>query len=362
MSSIIKGNISLSVYGESHNPTMGIVIDGLPAGISIDKSLIDNELKKRRPQNEMSTARVELDEYEFISGYFNDKTTGAPLCIQVKNNNYNSNNYKRGDVRPSQSDYSAYLKYNGFNDYRGGGHLSGRLTVLYVIAGAICKQILTKKGIKIASHVKQIKDLVDDDFDTNDLTKQMLYLHQQAFPVLNENTKEKMEKLIKDVAKNNDSVGGIIETVIYPMPAKIGEPLFDSLESQISRYIFAIPAIKGISFGLGFDYIYETGKSANDIWTIKDRHYQTITNHDGGINGGISNGMPITFKVIVKPTPSIKQVQDSINILEGKETKIEIEGAHDPAIVARCSVVIEAMTAFSLLDLIISQDGKGWIS
>lgn len=362
MSSTFKNNLTLSVFGESHQPTMGIVVEGLPVGFCIDTDFIDKELQRRRPQSQLSTDRIEHDEYEFVSGYFNQKTTGAPLCILVKNKNYQSNDYQPGIVRPSHADYTAYMKYHGQNDYRGGGHLSGRLTVLYVIVGAICKQLLIKKGIQIATHIKQIQNIKDDDFDSNQLIKQITFLNQQSFPLLNMKTKKKMENLILSTAKNNDSIGGIIETMVYPMPFFIGEPVFDSVESQISRFVFAIPAVKGISFGLGFDYVNETGKTANDLWTIQNHQMMTKTNHDGGINGGISNGMPILFSTIIKPTPSIKQPQNTINMITGENTTINLQGHHDPAIVSRCAVVIESMTAIALLDLLLQQEGTGWLA
>ncbi len=361
MSSIFKSNLSISIFGESHQETMGIVIDGLAAGLTLDFDFVDAELKRRRPILKSSTSRVEEDDYEIVSGYFNHHTTGTPLCILVKNNQFNSEDYQPNLLRSSSVDYVTFKKYNGFFDYRGSGHLSGRITVLYVIAGAICKQILKQKGIQIVSHIKQIKDIKDDTFTFKNLTLEMKKIEKEAFPVLNETRKQEMIDLIQKAKEANDSIGGIIETIIYPFPVGIGEPLFDSLESHISRLIFSIPAIKGISFGLGFDYVSYMGSQVKDEWNLKENQFQTNQNCNGGINGGISNGMPIVFDCVIKPTASIASIQNTVDIHKMENTTFELKGRHDACIASRCGVIIESMAAIATLDLIIASKGKEWM-
>lgn len=359
MSSCFKNNISLSVFGESHQETMGIIIEGIPAGTTLDFDFIDHELMRRKPLDEISTPRKEKDSYEVVSGYFNQKTTGSPLCILVQNKNFDSKDYPPFLIRPSHVDYVTFKKYNGFFDYRGSGHLSGRLTVLFVIAGAIFKQLLAKQNITIASHILQIQDLKDDSFKQEKLEEQIKELANQSFPVINLETKKQMIQRIKEIAKQKDSIGGIVQTIIHSVPVGVGEPLFDSLESHLSRLIFSIPAIKGISFGLGFDFALYPGSQVNDRFSIKKEMVFTKTNHNGGINGGISNGMPILFDCVVKPTPSIGIPQETIDVQNKKNTTIAIQGKHDPAIISRIAVVIESMSAIAIFDLLLEKNKRG---
>lgn len=353
MSSCFKNNISLSIFGESHQKTMGIIIEGIPAGVTIDFDFINQELTRRRPFNDLSTKRIEKDAYEIVSGYFNNKTTGSPLCILVTNENFDSSVYQTDLIRPSHVDYVIYKKYHGFFDYRGSGHFSGRLTVLFVIAGAIFKQLLMAKNIYIAAHISQIQELKDDDFSNLEQVDQLKSLSKQSFPVINPHIKEQMMQRIQDTAKKHDSIGGIVQTMIYNLPVGVGEPLFDSLESQLSKFMFSIPGIKGISFGSGFDFALHTGSEINDSWKIENEKMITKTNHNGGINGGMSNGMPIIFQCVVRPTPSIGLTQETVNLQTHKNTTITIQGKHDPAIISRIAVIIEAMTAIAIYDLLL---------
>ena len=358
MSSSYKNNISIQFFGESHEKTMGVIIEGLPSGITLDLTFINLELSRRRPLKDLSTKRVEKDHFEIVSGYFNDKTTGTPLCILVFNEEFQINDYSFNQIRPSHIDYVTFKKYQGYFDYRGSGHFSGRLSVLMVIAGAIFKQLLKKQDIYIISHIKQIKNILDDDFSYDIINKQIKQLEKETFPVLNLNAKNQMIEIIKNTSLCKDSIGGIVQTLIYNLPVGIGEPLFDSLESQLSKFIFSIPAIKGISFGLGFDYVHFTGSQVNDPFYFDKGQVKTLTNNNGGINGGISNGMPIIFDCIVKPTPSIGLKQQTIDLKTKQNTTIEINGRHDPAIISRICVIIEAMSAIALYDLLIEQQKR----
>lgn len=362
MSSCIGKNIKISLFGESHGPMIGVTIDGLKPGIKLDMEYIYNELEKRKSLSNISTPRKEKDAFEIVSGYYNGYTTGTPLTIIVRNENTKSRDYQPTILRPGHADYTAYLKYNGYQDYRGGGHFSGRLTVGIVIAGAICKQILESKGILIGSHIKQIYNVFDNEYsyDSIQLEKEIKEMNQSLFPVLNESKKDEMIKVIEGAKSNKDSVGGIIETAVINLEGGIGEPFFESIESVLSSLVFSIPAVKGIEFGKGFAFSNMYGSIANDNFYC-DENIKTKTNNNGGINGGISNGMPITFKTVIKPTPSIAQQQETVDIQTNENTTIEIVGRHDPCIVHRARVVIDSMTAIGLLDLIVQRYGYQWM-
>lgn len=348
--------INISIFGQSHGEAVGIVIDGIKQGFQIDMEAVNEELKRRIPgKNEFSTTRKEDDKPEILSGIFNGFTTGTPIAIIIRNTDTVSKDYyKTKDlIRPSHADYSAYVKYNGFNDYRGGGHFSGRLTAPLVFAGAICKQILEKEGIIIASHIKQIGKIKDDYFNPLDVDDEILKdLKNHTLPLLNKDIKEDMEKEILLHKNDNDSIGGIVEVYVKGLKAGIGEPYFDSIESTISRLAFSVPSVKGIEFGLGFDFANIKGSLANDEFYIQNGQVKTYTNNNGGINGGISNGMPIIYRAVIKPTPSIKKIQRSVNIKTLQNENIEIQGRHDPSIVTRALVVLENVTAIALLDLL----------
>ena len=357
MSSVIGDNIKVSLFGESHGSVVGATIHGLESGIKIDYEFIKHQMNLRKANDNLSTARVEDDEVKFISGVFNDFTTGAPLTVVIENKNVNSKDYPKM-FRPSHADYTQELKYKGYQDYRGGGHFSGRLTAPIVALGSIAISILKNKNIKIGSHIKNIYNILDDNINFNDLDNYFNYVNNEIFPVLNLNKKEEMIKEIETIKEDLDSVGGIIETVIS-LPSSIGEPFFDSLESKISQYLFSVPGLKGIEFGLGFDFAKYRGKEVNDE-LVNDGEVRTLTNNNGGINGGISNSMPIVFRCVLKPTPSILKEQRSIDE-NFNNTILEIKGRHDPCIVRRARVVIDSLVALCLLDLISINEGKKWM-
>ena len=362
MSSVTGKNIQISLFGESHGPLIGVTINGIKPGIKLDIDYINKELGKRKAVGKISTPRKEKDKIEFVSGYFNGYTTGTPLTIIIKNENTKSTDYEPSLLRPGHADYTAYLKYNGFQDYRGGGHFSGRLTAGIVIAGAICKKILEDKGILIGSHLKQIYNIKDLEFSTEneELKAQIENLNNETFATISTQAKEKMIQLIEKTKEENDSVGGIIETAIYNLQGGIGEPFFDSIESVLSSLIFSIPAVKGIEFGKGFDFVNAYGSQANDEFTYQEG-IKTVTNNNGGINGGISNGMPIIFKTVIKPTPSISKKQNTVDYHHNQPTTIQINGRHDPCIVHRARVVVDSMCAIGILDLIIQKYGYEWM-
>lgn len=359
MKSVLGKNITLSLYGESHSEAMGIVIDGLASGIALDLSLIQEQLNKRKAKGKISTQRHESDDFTITSGYFNGYTTGTPLHIQIQNQNQHSKDYHPEILRPSHADYSAYLKYQGYQDYRGGGHFSGRLTAPIVAAGAIAKQILEKKGILIGTHIAQCHHIHDRSFQ--DIQKDILLCNQLDFAVLDPQIRQEMIQHIENIAMEKDSVGGILETAILHLPQGVGEPFFHSIESQLSQYLFSIPAIKGVEFGLGFDFVQYKGSEINDALHIENGLITTETNNNGGINGGISNGMPIIVRCVIKPTPSIFQKQKTVNYETKQNIEFELKGRHDPAIFHRARVVVDSMCALCLLDLCVEKFGTDWM-
>lgn len=354
MSSTWKNNIEITIFGESHGKAIGVVLGNLPSGIKIDMNEVAEEMKRRAPgQNKLSTPRKEADEPVIMSGLQDNITTGAPLCAMIYNSDQHSKDYSllKEKMRPGHSDYPAFVKYQGFNDVRGGGHFSGRITAPIVFAGAIAKQILRQKGIYIGAHILSIKDTYDDYFDMR-LSKDAIdYLKNQFYPVLNQDVYKQFVKIIDDARMEQDSVGGKIECAIVGLQAGLGEPFFDSIESHLSSLLFAIPAVKSVVFGN--DRISELyGSEANDCYYYANDVVKTKTNNNGGIIGGISNGMPIVFNVGVKPTPSISKKQDTIDVKKHQDTILEVHGRHDPCIVFRAVVVVEAMAALTILDLV----------
>lgn len=359
MSAIWGNNIKISIFGESHGNAIGINIDGLPSGFEIDMEKIKIEMKRRAPgKNNLSTTRDEEDIPEILSGYFEGKTTGTPLCAIIRNKDTKSKDYSKiKDIpRPSHADYSGSVKYLGFNDYRGGGHFSGRITAPLVFAGAICKQILEKKGIVIGVHILSIKDKKDDKFNYTDISKDtLLSLRNKDLPLLNERIDGEIRECILQAKSEGDSVGGVIECATIGIEAGIGAPFFDSVESTLSHLLFSIPAVKGVEFGSGFEITTLFGSEANDEYYYKDGGIYTKSNNNGGILGGITNGMPIVFKVAIKPTPSILKEQDTINLKTGENVKFKVEGRHDPCIVQRAIPVVEAVTAIGILELLMER-------
>lgn len=349
-------NIKLSIFGESHGNAIGMNMDNLPPGFSLDMEEIMREMKRRAPgQNNLSTSRKESDVPEILSGYFEGRTTGTPLCAIIRNSDNKSKDYSKiKDVmRPGHGDYPGFVKYKGFNDYRGGGHFSGRITAPLVFAGAICKQILKEKGIEIVAHIQSIGDVEDKSFLDCELDKEEIKsLKYEEFPLINKNLEEKMKNEILNARKDGDSVGGVIECMILGIEAGVGNPFFDSVESTLAHLIFSVPSVKGIEFGRGFDITKMKGSNANDQYYLQGENIKTKTNNNGGISGGITNGMPVIFRVAIKPTPSIYKEQKSINVSTMEETTLKIEGRHDPCIVQRAVPVIEGVCAIGILDLI----------
>lgn len=360
MSSTWGNNIKLSLFGESHGEAIGIIIDGLPSGVQLDLDFIHNEMQRRAPgRNETSTPRKEKDAFEILSGLFNQKTTGTPLCCIIRNENTKSHDYEKIQhlIRPGHADYTGYIKYKGFNDFRGGGHFSGRLTAPLVFAGAIAKQILKEKGIFIGSHVINIAGIQDKPFSEYTLSSELFEaLSEKEYSVLDEFACKKMQDIIIKAKNNLDSVGGIIETAIINLPAGLGAPFFDSIESKLASMMFSIPAVKGIEFGAGFNLAHMYGSEANDALYISDNKVHTQTNNNGGVLGGITNGMPVIFKTVFKPTPSIAKKQKSVDINKMEEVDIEIQGRHDPCIVFRAVPVTESAAALVILDILLEKD------
>ncbi len=365
MSGIWGNNIKLSIFGQSHGKAIGIVIDGLPAGIELDFDYINNEMQRRAPgKNKISTPRKESDEFDILSGYFNSKTTGTPLCAVIYNTNQHSKDYEsiKNIMRPSHADYTGYIKYSGFNDYRGGGHFSGRLTAPLVFAGAIAKQILEKKDIIIGSHIRSIGSINEEYFDWVNLKGEFLKeIAKKDFPVIDDEIGAKMKEHILNAKEEKDSVGGIVETAVINLSSGIGSPFFNSVESKLAHILFSIPAVKGVEFGAGFDITKMKGSEANDEFFIDEDKVRTYTNNNGGILGGITSGMPIIFRTAFKPTPSIGKVQKTVDISKRENIQIKVTGRHDPCIVQRAVPVVEAACAVSLLDLVIEREGVKWI-
>lgn len=355
MSDVWGNSIKVSIFGESHGNAIGITLDELPAGYQIDMDKIEKEMKRRAPgRSAISTPRKESDIPEIVSGIFNGKTTGNTLCGIIRNTDTRSKDYSqlKDLMRPGHSDYTGSIRYKGFNDYRGGGHFSGRLTAPLVFAGAVCKQILDKKGVYIGAHIKSIKDVSDDSFDYVNITKeQLLSFSEQEIPLIDTSKEELIRNTIIQAKKNEDSVGGVIECAVIGLNPGLGSPFFDSVESVLSHILFSVPAIKGVEFGLGFDITKLYGSESNDAFYYDGDNVKTKTNNNGGILGGITSGMPLVFKTAVKPTASIGIEQDTVNISTKKNDKLVIQGRHDPCIAQRAVPVIEAVTAIAILGL-----------
>ncbi|MFX1568051.1 MAG: chorismate synthase [Promethearchaeota archaeon] len=347
----------ITSFGESHGELVGIILDGVPAGINLDLNFVQNELNNRRPaQSEFTTNRSEEDKVKVLSGLFKNKTTGAPICIVIENKDIDSTFYEKykNFLKPSHADYSAQMKYGGFSDYRGSGRFSGRITAGFVMAGAVAKIILKKYDIHVFAYTKSIGSVQDDKkYFINEIDNLIRLREKSPIRALDREKSKLMENLIKDVKNQKDSIGGTVKCIVTNFPGGKGGPVFNSIESNISKAIFAIPAIKGIEFGAGFRASRMKGSEHNDPWVIIDGKIQTSKNDAGGITGGISTGMPIEFTVAVKPTASIGIPQKTVDIKNRKNVEIEFTGRHDPCIVPRIVSVIEAMTANVLLDFLL---------
>lgn len=353
MSSTYGENLKLSIFGQSHGAGIGMTLDGIPAGLPVDAEKLQEFLNRRAPgQNDWSTPRKEEDRPEFLSGILDGYTCGAPIAALIRNTNTRSGDYAnlKDCPRPGHADYTAQVKYGGFQDAAGGGHFSGRLTAPLCIAGGLCKQWLEEMGIRIGAHMKWIGGIDDNSFDP---VNPNLDGVNPDFPVLNAICGEQMREEIAHARKNGDSVGGEIECAITGLPAGIGEPMFGGVESRIAQIVYGIPAVKGVEFGLGSAVFCHPGSYSNDSFSIVDGQIRTDTNHCGGILGGITNGMPVIFRVAVKPTPSISKPQQSVSLSRMEETALQVKGRHDPCIVPRAVPVVEAAAAIAIYDMIL---------
>lgn len=357
MSSITGKNIKISVFGESHGEMIGATIDGLPAGFKIDLEKIRFFLNRRKPGKKNTTPRNENDDFEIVSGFFNGYTTGAPLTIIIRNTDKRSKDYKdiKQKPRPSHSDYTAFIKYKGFADYRGGGHFSGRLTATICAVGNVVLQILESKKIYIFSHIKQLHHIKDVKIEDTTIEEQK-EIQQKEIAFLNDKNIELANAKISEIVEKGDSIGGQIETIVHNVGVGFGSPIFDSIESKISSMMFSIPAVKGVEFGNGFDCSNLLGSENNDEFKFQDGKIITKTNNSGGINGGISNGMPIVFNIAIKPTSSISKEQNTVNLDSKLNDKLKVEGRHDPAIILRAVPVVEAMTAIAIYDILLEKN------
>ena len=353
MSSIYGENLKLSIFGQSHGAGTGMTLDGIPAGLKVDLDELQSFLNRRAPgQNDWSTPRKEEDRPEFLSGIMNGFTCGAPIAAVIYNKNTRSGDYEnlKDCPRPGHADYTAQIKYGGYQDAAGGGHFSGRLTAPLCIAGGMCKQWLEELGICIGAHIVQIGREKADDFDP--VHPQLDHIGQ-IFPTRTAEAAEAFQTVIENARSQGNSVGGVIECAVIGLPAGIGEPMFGGVESRIAQIVYGIPAVKGVEFGSGFGVAALTGKENNDAFTVEDGQICTVTNNCGGILGGITNGMPLIFRAAIKPTPSIATEQKSISLSRMENASLVVRGRHDPCIVPRAVPVIEAAAAIAIFDMIL---------
>ena len=358
--------VTLTIFGESHGAAVGAVLDGIGAGVPIDEEFIAQQMEKRRAKGGgLSTNRIEADKVRFLSGVYNGYTTGTAITMAIENNNTRPGDYKKTLAlpRPGHADYTAHVKYQGFEDFRGGGHFSGRITAALCAAGAVCQSVLQAKGIQIATHIARVGGVADIPFaqEQTALQQQIEQLQKtMELPVLSNTAAEEMKARIRQAAEQGDSVGGVLETAVMGMPAGVGEPFFDSVESQLAHLLFSIPAIKGVEFGSGFALAEMQGSQANDPFVMQNGTIRTATNHNGGINGGITNGMPLMLRTVIKPTPSIYKEQQTVDMQQKVPATLQIQGRHDPCIAHRAAIVQTSAVAFGLLDLLTQRYGTLW--
>ena len=359
-------SVAVTLFGESHGEAIGAVIDGLAPGIPVDEDFIRAQLTLRRPRGPVSTARQESDPFRIVSGCFGGYTTGTPLTILIPNSDTKSKDYSKTKdlARPGHADLTAQMKYHGFQDYRGGGHFSGRITAALVAAGAVAITALKQKGVVLRSHIRACAGVEDRPFAGEEaaLRADLAALEGQSFPVLEPAAAAAMEQAILAAREDRDSVGGILETAVCGLPAGVGEPWFDTVEGVLAHALFSIPAVKGVEFGSGFALAGMRGSRANDPFRVEEGRFVTATNHNGGVNGGITNVMPVVFRTAVKPTPSIFQTQDTVDFVRGENAPLTLEGRHDPAIVHRAAVVADSVTALALCDLLALRFGTDWLA
>lgn len=364
MSSTIGTNIKLSIFGQSHSEVIGVVIDGLPVGEDIDMALVQEFMDRRRPgQGAHTTARSEADIPRILSGIVDGKTCGAPLAILIENTDARPKDYVQvgSQPRPGHADFSAWRKYNGRQDFYGGGHFSGRLTAPLCFAGAVCKQILLRRGVSIGAHILSIGSVEDAKFDPMNISADELRAISAKKPlsVIDDSCSQKMMDLIESVREDKDSIGGVIECCGLGLPAGIGDPIFDGVENRIAQTVFGIPAVRGIEFGAGFAASRMRGSEHNDSFFSDNGVIKTMKNDHGGVLGGITTGMPLLFRAAFKPTPSIEKQQQTVDLLSGETIPLEIKGRHDPCIVCRAVPCVEAAAAVTILDMMLS-DHKGF--
>lgn len=351
MSSMWGNKVRISLFGESHGAGIGVVIDGLPAGVPLDLEKIKEHMKRRAPgQQAWSTPRQEKDQFEILSGFYRDKTTGTPLCAEIRNTDTRSQDYSELTVkpRPGHADLTALARYNGANDPRGGGHFSARIMAPLTFAGAVCMQILAQRGIEIRGHIYEIAGIPDTPYDMMTLPATVA---DKPLPVLSDERGREMAEAIEAARVSLDSVGGIVECLAAGFPAGLGRPIFDNIESRLASILFGIPAVKGVEFGRGFETARAHGSENNDHPQISEKGIRLTTNHGGGMEGGISNGMPIVVRCAFKPTSSIAREQDTINLMTMQNDKLTLKGRHDPCVVPRAVPIVESAMAIALLDL-----------
>ena len=360
MKNTFGSSVAVTIFGESHGAAVGAVLDGMAPGVAVDEGFIARQLELRRPFGAISTARREPDAFEIVSGVFEGKTTGTPLCILIRNTDANSAAYDRDLARPGHADYTARAKYHGFADYRGGGHFSGRVTAALVAVGAIALTALRGREIAVGTHIARCGGVADRGFA--DWDADIAALAEKRFAVLDDARGEAMRAAIEAAATEGDSVGGVLETAVTGLPTGVGEPWFDTLEGQLAHMLFSIPAIKGVEFGDGFAMADLCGSACSDTFYTENDTVRTASNHNGGINGGISNGMPLLLRCAVKPTPSIRKMQETINLATGERVELELGGRHDPAIVHRARAVVDSAVALTLCDALALRFGTDYLA
>lgn len=361
MKNTIGNSLTVTLFGESHGKAIGAVIDGIASGIEVNEEYISSQLARRRPKDALSTPRQEKDEFSILSGVFEGCTTGTPICITIPNADTHSSDYGelQYKMRPSHADYTANCRYDGFQDYRGGGHFSGRITAALVAAGACVLPALNKNGIYIGTKIKNIAGISDIDFACD---QDIIDISKKDFPVLDDKTGKQMKEKILAAKCNGDSVGGVLQTAVIGIPAGVGEPWFDTVEGMLSHAIFSVPAVKGVEFGLGFGFADTTGSVANDQMYADGNTVKCYTNNNGGVLGGITNGMPIVFNTVIKPTPTIGKEQKTVDINTMSNTTLAARGRHDPCIVHRAAVVVESVTALVIADMLTAKFGMDWLA
>ncbi len=359
MSSIYHGHLTVSIFGQSHAPAIGVTVDGLPAGEAVDLAELQTFLARRAPgTGPWSTTRKEADQPEILSGLDRGRTCGAPLAAIIRNTNTRSKDYEnlRDIPRPGHADYTAQVKYGGFQDVAGGGHFSGRLTAPLCIAGGICKQLLARQGIYVGAHIAAIGEIADEKYDPVELTKeQLLAPGAKVFPVIDDAAGQTMQEAIAAAKAELDSLGGVVQCGVIGLPVGLGDPMLDGMENRIARLVFAVPAVKGVEFGLGFAAAALRGSQNNDPFYMDGDQVKTRTNHAGGILGGITNGMPLLFQAAVKPTPSIARPQESVCLSRRENAILTIHGRHDPCIVPRAVPCLEAAAAIAVYDALLEE-------